>query len=73
MPHRVMIIIAAYRLSMTVPSAGAAYKRSLPVSKLVTQGVGTLVVVTSLKKGSPRWLYEQVYCRPGQYENHTKS
>lgn len=37
------------------------------------QGADTRFVVTSLKKGSPRWLYEQVYCRRGQAENHIKS
>src|SRR3546814_9897550 len=37
------------------------------------QGADTRFVVTNLKKGSPRWLYEQVYCRRGQAENHIKS
>jgi len=33
----------------------------------------TRFIVTNLKKGSPRWLYEHVYCRRGQAENHDKS
>ena len=37
------------------------------------QGTDTRFIVTNLKKGSPRWLYEQVYCRRGQAENHIKS
>lgn len=37
------------------------------------QGADTRFVVTNLKKGSPRWLYEHVYCRRGQAENHIKS
>ena len=37
------------------------------------QGADTRFVVTSLKKGSPRWLYQQVHCRRGQSENHIKS
>lgn len=37
------------------------------------QGADTRFVVTNLKKGSPRRLYEQVYCRRGQAENHIKS
>jgi len=36
-------------------------------------GADTRFIVTSLKKGSPRWLYEHVYCRRGQAENHIKS
>ena len=36
-------------------------------------GADTRFIVTSLKKGAPRWLYEQVYCRRGQAENHIKS
>lgn len=37
------------------------------------QGADTRFIVTNLKKGSPRWLYERVYCRRGQAENHIKS
>ena len=37
------------------------------------QGADTRFIVTNLKKGSPRRLYEQVYCRRGQAENHIKS
>ena len=37
------------------------------------QGTDTCFVVTNLKKGSRRRLYEQVYCRRGQAENHIKS
>ena len=37
------------------------------------QGADTRFIVTNLKKGSPRWLYQQVYCRRGQAENHIKS
>ena len=37
------------------------------------QGADTRFIVTNLKKGSPRWLYEHVYCRRGQAENHIKS
>ncbi len=34
------------------------------------QGADTRFIVTNLKKGSPRWLYEQVYCRRGQGLHH---
>src|SRR6185312_4249481 len=37
------------------------------------QGTDTRFVVTSLKTRSARWLYEQLYCRRGQAENHIKS
>lgn len=37
------------------------------------QGPDTRFVATNLKKGTPRRLYEQVYCRRGQAENHIKS
>jgi hypothetical protein len=33
----------------------------------------TEFIVTSLKKRNARWLYEDVYCRRGQAENHIKS
>lgn len=37
------------------------------------QGVDTRFIVTSLKGGRGKWLYEQVYCRRGVAENHIKS
>ena len=37
------------------------------------QGTDTRFVVTSLKTRSARWLYEQLYCRRGQAENHIKA
>jgi hypothetical protein len=37
------------------------------------EGPDTRFVVTNLKKRSPRALYEDVYCRRGQAENHIKS
>ena len=37
------------------------------------QGADTRFIVTSLKGRSPRTLYEKVYCRRGQAENHIKS
>jgi Transposase DDE domain group 1 len=38
-----------------------------------TQGTDTRFVVTSLTGGSARMLYEDLYCRRGQAENHIKS
>jgi hypothetical protein len=35
--------------------------------------VPTHALSSPISKGSPRWLYEQVYCRRGQAENHIKS
>jgi hypothetical protein len=37
------------------------------------QGTDTRFIVTNLKKGMPRGLYESVYCRRGQAENHIKA
>ena len=37
------------------------------------QGVDTRYIVTSLKGGSARSLYEGIYCRRGQAENHIKA
>ena len=37
------------------------------------EGTDTRFVVTNLKKRNPRVLYEDVYCRRGQAENHIKS
>jgi hypothetical protein len=36
-------------------------------------GVDTRFVVTSLRQGSGRWLYDDLYCRRGQAENHIKA
>jgi hypothetical protein len=36
-------------------------------------GVDTRFVVTNLSKGSPRHLYQAIYCARGQAENHIKS
>ena len=33
----------------------------------------TRFIVTSLKAGSPRTLYQDIYCAPGQAENHIKA
>jgi hypothetical protein len=37
------------------------------------EGPDTRFVVTNLKQRNPRTLYEEVYCRRGQAENHIKS
>jgi hypothetical protein len=37
------------------------------------QGVDTRYIVTSLKSGSARSLYEGIYCRRGQAENRIKA
>ena len=37
------------------------------------EGVDTRFIVTSLDGGSPRTIYEKVYCHRGQAENHIKS
>jgi hypothetical protein len=36
-------------------------------------GVDSRFVVTSLRHGSGRWLYQDLYCRRGQAENHIKA
>ena len=36
-------------------------------------GVDTRFIVTSLKAGSPRILYQDIYCARGQVENHIKA
>jgi hypothetical protein len=38
-----------------------------------TQGIDTRFVVTNLAGGTARMLYERLYCRRGQAENHIKS
>ncbi len=37
------------------------------------EGPDTRFIVTSLRRGNPRSLYQNVYCRRGQAENHIKS
>jgi hypothetical protein len=37
------------------------------------QGVDTRFIVTSLKGGSPRAIYQDIYCERGQAENHIKA
>jgi hypothetical protein len=37
------------------------------------QGVDTRFIVTSLKAGSPRAIYQNIYCARGQAENHIKA
>jgi hypothetical protein len=37
------------------------------------QGTDTRFVVTNLAGGTPRWIYEDLYCRRGQAENHIKA
>jgi len=37
------------------------------------QGADTRFIVTSLRHGTGRFLYEQLYCRRGQAENHIKA
>jgi hypothetical protein len=37
------------------------------------QGPDTRFIVTSLRHGRGRWLYEKLYCARGQAENHIKS
>jgi len=37
------------------------------------RGTDTRFIVTSLRHGTGRWLYEQLYCRRGQAENHIKA
>ena len=36
-------------------------------------GVDTRFIVTSLRQGTGRWLYQDLYCRRGQAENHIKA
>jgi hypothetical protein len=38
-----------------------------------TQGTDTRFVVTTLAAGSARVIYENLYCRRGQAENHIKA
>ena len=37
------------------------------------QGVDTRFIVTSLEAGRGKWLYEHLYCRRGEAENHIKA
>lgn len=37
------------------------------------QGTDTRFVVTNLTAGNARWIYEDIYCRRGQAENHVKA
>ena len=37
------------------------------------QGTDTRFIVTNLRHGTGRFLYEQLYCRRGQAENHIKA
>ncbi|MCA1715046.1 MAG: IS1380 family transposase [Gammaproteobacteria bacterium] len=37
------------------------------------QGVDTRFIVTSLETGRGKWLYEHLYCRRGEAENHIKA
>lgn len=53
--------------------SGSRAERIIARVEVDTQGVDTRFIVTNLKKGPPRWFYNQVYCRRIQAENHIKS
>ena len=59
--------------------AGSAAKSWSRVERIIArvevgaEGPDTRFIVTNLKKRNARVLYEEVYCRRGQAENHIKS
>jgi hypothetical protein len=61
------------RNSSTARRAGAASSASSREPKPGPDGVDTRFVVTSLEARNARRLYEDIYCRRGQAENHIKS
>src|SRR4030088_2865392 len=71
-PRRRKARRAASRSSSTGPPAGAASSGSSPVWR-PAEGPDTRFIVTNLKVRNARVLYEDVYCRRSQAENHIKS
>ena len=64
------------RRSKEFYDAAASWNRARRIIARVEvgpQGADTRFIVTSLEKGKPRGLYEDVYCRRGQAENHIKA
>ena len=57
---------------MTPPAAGAGSAVSSPASR-PAGGTDTRFIVTNLGHGNGRSLYQDLYCRRGQAENHIKA
>src|SRR5256886_9220803 len=68
-----MASYAASRSSSTALQVGAASSRSSPVSRSETKAPIHASSSPNLNIRNPRVLYEDVYCRRGQAENHIKS
>ena len=66
-------IVSFHASSSTARKAGAGSSGSSPTSKQAPEEPGHRFVVTNLSKRNARGLYEDVYCRRGQAENHIKS
>ena len=62
-----------YRSFTTGPRVGAASNALIARVEVGAQGPDTRFVVTNLQQRNARRLYEDVYCRRGQAENHIKS
>ena len=63
---------AASRSSSTAPS-WSRVERIIARVEAGPEGPDTRFIVTNLNKRNARVLYEEVYCRRGQAENHIKS
>ena len=72
-PRRTTASFAASRSSSTARKVGAGSSASSPALKISAEGPDTRFVVTNLTHRNARRLYEDVYCRRGQAENHIKS
>ena len=63
----------ASRSSSTAPQSWSRVERIIARVEVGAEGPDARFVVTNLSKRNARALYEDVYCRRGQAENHIKS
>jgi hypothetical protein len=61
------------RLVREIRSHWPRVERIIARVEVSTQGTDTRFVVTTLAAGSARVIYENLYCRRGQAENHIKA
>jgi hypothetical protein len=72
-PRRATASSAASRSSSTAHKSWSRVERIIARVEVGEEGPDTRFVVTNLQKRNARALYEDLYCRRGQAENHIKS
>ena len=71
--RRAMASFVVSRNSSTAPQSWSRVERIIARVEVGAEGSDTRFVVTNLQKRNARALYQDIYCRRGQAENHIKS